>query len=213
MFSWRLQAYARTAHLSPTRRARWANMRDAWRYCWCRKSLHQHAQRERWWYKTSLLLSISRKLRCQIIDIFTKAKLKWDFLYCNFPQLLRECVSNQQPLVIQGPLGEPPFESPPIAKAITNFVYFKYNHLPEQQFNTMTEVAKAFLHCMNNWNFETPKERGRTTTNEDSAAYKINYTRWLMFCHVPAFCSSLPRYETTMVFGRSFLKSIFQVSL
>lgn len=136
------------------------------------------------------------------------------FQNLSFPsnmKLLRECLLNQQQPVIKGPLGDPPFESPSVAKAITNYVYLKYSHLNQQGITLMTEVAKAFLHCMNNWNFETPKDRAQTITNEDSAAYKINYTRWLMFCHVPAFCSSLPRYETTMVFGRTFLKSVFQV--
>lgn len=36
--------------------------------------------------------------------------------------------------------------------------------------------------------------------------------RWLCYCHVPQSCDSLPRYETTHVFGRSLLKSIFTVT-
>ena len=43
------------------------------------------------------------------------------------------------------------------------------------------------------------------------SAYKVNYTRWLCYCHVPAFCDSLPHYDTTLIFGRSLLKSVFQV--
>lgn len=35
---------------------------------------------------------------------------------------------------------------------------------------------------------------------------------WLCYCHVPQSCDSLPRYETTHVFGRSLLKSIFTVT-
>lgn len=50
-------------------------------------------------------------------------------------------------------------------------------------------------------------------TNEDGSCYKINYTRWLMFCHVPAFCNSLRHFETTLVFGRTFLKAVFQVCI
>lgn len=34
-----------------------------------------------------------------------------------------------------------------------------------------------------------------------------------MFCHVPAFCNSLRHFETTLVFGRTFLKAVFQVCL
>lgn len=36
--------------------------------------------------------------------------------------------------------------------------------------------------------------------------------RWLCYCHVPQSNDSLPRYETTQVFGRSLLKSIFIVT-
>ena len=36
--------------------------------------------------------------------------------------------------------------------------------------------------------------------------------RWLCYCHVPQSCDSLPRYETTHVFGRSLLRTIFTVT-
>lgn len=36
--------------------------------------------------------------------------------------------------------------------------------------------------------------------------------RWLCYCHVPQSNDSLPRYETTQVFGRNLLKSIFTVT-
>lgn len=34
--------------------------------------------------------------------------------------------------------------------------------------------------------------------------------RWLVFCHVPAFCDSLPHFETTLVFGRTLLRAVFR---
>lgn len=128
-------------------------------------------------------------------------------------QLLRQCILTRTQPIITGPLGDPPFEAPSIAKAVTNFVFFKYQHLSQVEFHIMTEVAKTFLHCMNYWNFETPSARCQSLTNEDASSYKINYTRWLMFCHVPAFCNSLRHFETTLVFGRTFLKAVFQVHL
>lgn len=128
-------------------------------------------------------------------------------------QLLRQCILTRTQPVITGPLGDPPFEAPSIAKAVTNFVFFKYQHLPQNEFRIMTEVAKTFLHCMNFWSFETPSARCQSITNEDASSYKINYTRWLMFSHVPAFCNSLRHFETTLVFGRTFLKSVYQVRL
>lgn len=125
-------------------------------------------------------------------------------------QLLRQCILTRQQAVISGPLGDPPFELPSIAKAVTNFVFFKYQHLSQPEFQTMTEVAKTFLHCLNYWNFEPPSARCQQLTNEDASSYKINYTRWLMFCHVPAFCNSLRHFETTVVFGRTLLKAVYQ---
>lgn len=90
------------------------------------------------------------------------------------------------------------------------YCIFRYHHLSQPELHVMTEVAKIFLHCLNFWNFEAPSERCQPITNEDASSYKINYTRWLIFCHVPAFCSSLHHYETTAVFGRTLLKAVFQ---
>ena len=35
--------------------------------------------------------------------------------------------------------------------------------------------------------------------------------RWLCYCNVPQFCDSLPRYQTTQIFGRTLLRSVFTV--
>lgn len=56
---------------------------------------------------------------------------------------------------------------------------------------------------------EAPSARHDLST-EDAATYEINYTRWLVFCHVPAFCSSLHHFETSLVFGRTLLKAVYQ---
>lgn len=130
-------------------------------------------------------------------------------VYCYLFRLLRQCILSRTEPVIHGPLGEPPFEHPSISKAVTNFVLHKYSHLSQTEFMTMTEVAKTFLHCLNHWNFEAPSARN-DLSHEDASAYKINYTRWLMFCHVPAFCSSLKHFDTSIVFGRSLLKAVYQ---
>ncbi|XP_072945715.1 histone acetyltransferase KAT2A, partial [Epargyreus clarus] len=126
-------------------------------------------------------------------------------------KLLRKCIITRTHPRIEGPLGQPPFERPSIAKAITNFVLYKFNTLPQREWQTMYDLAKMFLHCFNHWNFETPSVRKLQVTNpEDISAYQINYTRWLVFCHVPAFCDSLPHYETSLVFGRTLLRAVFK---
>ncbi|ESO90413.1 hypothetical protein LOTGIDRAFT_147778, partial [Lottia gigantea] len=36
------------------------------------------------------------------------------------------------------------------------------------------------------------------------------FCRWLCYCHVPGLCDSLPRSETTVIFGRTLLRSVFR---
>ncbi|CAH0397112.1 unnamed protein product [Chilo suppressalis] len=126
-------------------------------------------------------------------------------------KLLRKCILTRTQPRIEGPLGQPPFERPSIAKAITNFVLYKFHTLPQREWQTMYDLAKMFLHCFNHWNFEAPSVRKLQVSNpEDISAYQINFTRWLVFCHVPAFCDSLPHYETSLVFGRTLLRAVFK---
>ncbi|XP_046359409.2 histone acetyltransferase KAT2A-like isoform X1 [Haliotis cracherodii] len=125
-------------------------------------------------------------------------------------KLLRKCILNMSNPTIEGPLGNPPFEKPSIAKGVTNFVVYKFGHLAQKEWQTMYDLAKMFLHCLNHWKLETPASRAQHAGTEDMNAYKVNYTRWLCYCHVPAFCDSLPRYETTLIFGRTLLRSVFQ---
>lgn len=131
-------------------------------------------------------------------------------VYLYLFRLLRQCVITRQQAVIRGPLGDPPFEYPCIAKAVYSFVFFKYNHLSPNELQTMTEVAKTFLNFLNHYNFEPPSMRRADLKNEDASTYKINYTRWLVFCHVPAFCNSLRHFDTSLVFGRTLLRTVFQ---
>ncbi|KAH6939019.1 hypothetical protein HPB50_015607 [Hyalomma asiaticum] len=128
-------------------------------------------------------------------------------------KLLRKSILLMTRPTVEGPLGNPPFEKPSIAKAVINFVMYKFGHLSQKEWQTMYDLAKMFLHCLNHWKLETPsarKQQRQHSSNEDAAAYKINYTRWLCFCHVPAFCDSLPHSETTIIFGRTLLRSVFQ---
>lgn len=125
-------------------------------------------------------------------------------------KLLRKSILSMTKPVVEGPLGQPPFEKPSISKAITNFVVCKFQHLAQRDWHSMYDLAKMFLHCLNHWNFETPSARKTANNADDAPAYKINYTRWLVFCHVPAFCDSLPHYDTTLVFGRTLLQAVFR---
>nr|XP_018908227.1 PREDICTED: histone acetyltransferase KAT2A [Bemisia tabaci]XP_018908228.1 PREDICTED: histone acetyltransferase KAT2A [Bemisia tabaci] len=128
--------------------------------------------------------------------------------------LLRQSIVNLRKPKVEGPLGHPPFEQPSIAKAILNFVYYKFADKPQVEWQMMHDLAKMFLHCLNHWNFETPStKKADASTEEDASemtAYTTNYTRWLIFCQVPAFCDSLPHFETALVFGRTLLCAVFR---
>ncbi|KAE8574703.1 hypothetical protein XENTR_v10003542 [Xenopus tropicalis] len=127
-------------------------------------------------------------------------------------KLLRKCILQMIRPVVEGSLGSPPFEKPNIEQGVLNFVQYKFSHLQPKERQTMYELSKMFLLCLNYWKLETPSQFRQRSQNEDVATYKVNYTRWLCYCHVPQSCDSLPRYETTHVFGRSLLRSIFTVT-
>ncbi|CAI9559725.1 unnamed protein product [Staurois parvus] len=126
-------------------------------------------------------------------------------------KLLRKCILQMGKPVVEGSLESPPFEKPSIEQGVNNFVQYKFSHLPAKERQTIIELAKMFLNRINYWHLETPSQRRQRSPTEDVAAYKVNYTRWLCYCNVPQFCDSLHRYETTQVFGRTLLRSVFTV--
>uniref|UniRef100_A0AAQ5XXI2 Histone acetyltransferase n=1 Tax=Amphiprion ocellaris TaxID=80972 RepID=A0AAQ5XXI2_AMPOC len=127
-------------------------------------------------------------------------------------KLLRKCILQMSQPVVEGSLGSPPFEKPNIEQGVLNFVQYKFSHLAPKERQTMFELSKMFLLCLNYWKLETPTQYRQRTQKDDGTAYKVDYTRWLCYCHVPQSNDSLPRYETTHVFGRNLLKSIFTVT-
>uniref|UniRef100_A0A2K6K9U4 Histone acetyltransferase n=1 Tax=Rhinopithecus bieti TaxID=61621 RepID=A0A2K6K9U4_RHIBE len=109
-------------------------------------------------------------------------------------KLLRKSILQRGKPVVEGSLEKkPPFEN----LGVNNFVQYKFSHLPAKERQTIVELA--------------PSQRRLRSPNDDISGYKENYTRWLCYCNVPQFCDSLPRYETTQVFGRTLLRSVFTV--
>ncbi|KAH0517304.1 Histone acetyltransferase KAT2B [Microtus ochrogaster] len=127
-------------------------------------------------------------------------------------QLLRKSILQRGKPVVEGSLEKkPPFEKPSIEQGVNNFVQYKFSHLPSKERQTTVELAKMFLNRINYWHLEAPSQRRLRSPNDDISGYKENYTRWLCYCNVPQFCDSLPRYETTKVFGRTLLRSVFTI--
>lgn len=131
-------------------------------------------------------------------------------VYFSLFKLLRKSI-----LLMGKPMLEaqesPPFEKPSIEQGVNNFVQYKFSHLPSKERQTIVELAKMFLNQINYWQLETPSQRRQRVPSDDAAGYKANYTRWLCYSNVPQFCDSLPRYETTQIFGRTLLRSVFTV--
>lgn len=109
--------------------------------------------------------SISNEQMDQMLSIIVDAEVLYTTLGLQkdkFPRkiysylftFLTSCVSERKPAIIQGPLGDPPFQKPSIQKIIKNFVVMKYDKLRENneaEFKVITEVARTFLNCYNNW--------------------------------------------------------------
>ncbi|XP_050452981.1 histone acetyltransferase KAT2A-like [Cataglyphis hispanica] len=130
-------------------------------------------------------------------------------VYFHLYKILRRSILSMTKATAEGPLGHPPFEKPSIAKAVMNFVLFKFSHLPPREWQVMCDMAKMFLQCLNCWNFESSSAK-RTSVLDVNPAYRINYTRWLMFCYVPTFCDSLPHHDTPVIFGKTLLQAVFK---
>ncbi|XP_072179087.1 histone acetyltransferase KAT2A-like [Diadema setosum] len=130
-------------------------------------------------------------------------------VYFHLFKLLRKCILQMSSPSVEGPLGRPPFEKPSIAKGVSNFVHYKFGPLAHKEWMIMYDLAKMFLHCMNHWKLETPTARKQRAQADEASAYKVTYTRWLCYCHVPSFCDSLQHHEPTDIFGRTLLKNVF----
>ena len=77
----------------------------------------------------------------------------------------------------------------------------------------MWDLGKMFIHCLNHWKLETPtawkQQPSSSQQLADFPVYRMNYTRWLCYSHVPSYCDSLPHYETCAIFGRTLFRLVF----
>lgn len=62
-------------------------------------------------------------------------------------------------------------------QGVLNFVQYKFSHLAPRERQTMFELSKMFLLCLNYWKLETPAQFRQRSQSEDVATYKVNYTR------------------------------------
>lgn len=73
------------------------------------------------------------------------------------------------------PFEQPPFEQPSIAKAVSNFILYKFKHLSQDEEKIMQELARLFLHAIDRYCLEKPDVRERTP--EEYKDYLNTYLR------------------------------------
>nr|XP_033816458.1 histone acetyltransferase KAT2A isoform X2 [Geotrypetes seraphini] len=110
-------------------------------------------------------------------------------------KLLRKCILQMSCPVVEGSLGSPPFEKPNIEQGVLNFIQYKFSHLPPKERQTMTELSKMFLLCLNYWKLETPSQFRQRSQNSDVATYKVNYTRFLSMLEEEIYGENSPIWE------------------
>lgn len=67
-----------------------------------------------------------------------------------------------------------------VSKGVLNFVQYKFSHLAPKERQTMFELSKMFLLCLNYWKLETPSQYRQRTQKDDGTAYKVDYTRCVL---------------------------------
>ncbi|XP_066443709.1 histone acetyltransferase KAT2A isoform X2 [Eleutherodactylus coqui] len=110
-------------------------------------------------------------------------------------KLLRKCILQMNRPVVEGSLGSPPFEKPNIEQGVLNFVQYKFSHLQPKERQTMYELSKMFLLCLNYWKLETPSQFRQRSQSEDVATYKVNYTRFLSMLEEEIYGENSPIWE------------------
>ncbi|XP_060516786.1 histone acetyltransferase KAT2B [Cylas formicarius] len=179
--------------------------------CKCEHSLELHISHLR--HQPDEIINKLLRMVIDVDNMYTamtreeNPKTKKVYLYLF--KLLRNSVLTLETPVVEGPLGQPPFERPSIEKAVSNLLVYKYSHIG-QELKTMYELARILFNSLNTWELPRPSSQQHIISQEEATIYWIEYTRWLVFCYIPTFCDSLQHYDTTQVFGRTLLRAVFK---
>jgi histone acetyltransferase len=127
-------------------------------------------------------------------------------------RLLRKSVASCcSPLPDFTTLGKPPYEEPCVSRALMAMIAFRYAHVSPTEWSGVVDLGKILLHTFNICKLDPPSVAGSKVGASGHDIYKHLYTRWLILCHVPGMCDSLPKYEATSAFGRQFMREIFSI--
>ena len=68
------------------------------------------------------------------------------------------------------------------------------------------------LEGVHEYSYEAPPTgNSKLSWNYYVTTFALVLIRWVCFCHVPVFCESLLKMDATLIFGRTFLSSVFLV--
>ncbi|OXA60750.1 Histone acetyltransferase KAT2B [Folsomia candida] len=136
-------------------------------------------------------------------------KMIFNTLYYLFRLLRKSVASCCSPLPDFTTLGKPPYEEPCVSRALMATIAFRYAHVSELEWSGVVDLGKILLHTFNICKLDPPSVAATRLGAGGHDHYKHLYTRWLILCHVPLMCDSLPKYDATSAFGRQFMKEIF----
>uniref|UniRef100_A0A915I8M3 PCAF N-terminal domain-containing protein n=1 Tax=Romanomermis culicivorax TaxID=13658 RepID=A0A915I8M3_ROMCU len=144
-------------------------------------------------------------------------ELETKLIYLYLHKHLRKCLSQNWCTVLNNSLGSPPFEIPNIRQIMALFSnsYQKENDLKPVEIQNLMDCVVTHL---DSHKLATPLELNMSQEDDELkkeellSKYKITYARWMMTCHVPTFCTSLPLEMLTNCFGGQFLVLVFRLA-
>ena len=133
-------------------------------------------------------------------------------LYAALNRLLLKTIEQNgtDPELPKEKIGYPYPQGLSISKGVTNFVLYKYSHLPPKEIQQTHELAKIFLDFLNEGGLPIPNASKERT--QENVKYQKDFAKWVCYCQIPKICTRFPSYNLIDVFGRNLLRQVFSIT-
>jgi len=133
-------------------------------------------------------------------------------LYAALSRLLLKTIEQNgtDPELPKEKIGHPYPQGLSISKGVTNFVLYKYSHLPPKEIQQTHELAKIFLDFLNEGGLPIPNASKERT--QENIKYQKDFAKWVCYCQIPKICTRFPSYNLIDVFGRNLLQQVFSIT-
>ncbi|KRZ26370.1 Histone acetyltransferase KAT2A, partial [Trichinella pseudospiralis] len=130
--------------------------------------------------------------------------------HCIFMSL-RHCISEGRSYQLECPLGNPPFESPNVIELLKLFQASNHASGSIEKDAKDATAVDLFVAWIDSCVLLAPQQMSNPTMLEDLAQveYAVHFGRWFLFCHVPARWECLKPQKPSVIFGATFLLSVF----